>query len=207
MPVLIEAFAPSASKSSFTSIDVSLVDRLIALCRTSSLLVVESYTSIPSTVSIAARKPRAKALNVDSTMWCALSPRSFTKRKLTPDSSASARQNTSVCAVGYVPMCDRPAVPGRPYGAKENVSNPCPPYNSTSHVAYASSNGLANRARAFVPAPAPALNIAFIAFPSARPLASNTSAPCGVPASAHSAHAAPSRVTRTDTPSCACAVS
>mmetsp|Transcript_1450 Transcript_1450/g.5523 ORF Transcript_1450/g.5523 Transcript_1450/m.5523 type:complete len:298 (-) Transcript_1450:4-897(-) len=164
--------------------------------------------------SISPRTHRANALNVASTMWCALSPLCFFRVIEKPSASVSASKNGSVKSVRYVPMHSRP-VPG-PYGARAKLRLPTP-NTSRTHVEYASSRGAANSAafRVLFSPPAqrhaatPGASVCLSASPSALPAARATSvSSSAVPLwSLHGSDRTPFRVTKTETPSCACDVS
>mmetsp|Transcript_9801 Transcript_9801/g.41150 ORF Transcript_9801/g.41150 Transcript_9801/m.41150 type:complete len:240 (+) Transcript_9801:1113-1832(+) len=121
MPVATVVADAAPSKSTATSMVVSFVARALRDARcsafgasvTSRSVALVDFTSA-SIWSINALVHRANALNVASTMWCALSPRRFKRVTSRFACVASADQNGSVRAVLYVPMRARPFEPSGP---------------------------------------------------------------------------------------------
>ena len=125
MPVATVVADAAPSKSTATSMVVSFVARAFRAARRSAGGALESFVASVSSRappppasnsiwSISALVHRANALNVASTMWCALSPRRFSRVTSRFALPASADQNGSVRAVLYVPMRARPLEPPGP---------------------------------------------------------------------------------------------
>ena len=102
-----ETPAPRPSSATRTSTAVSFVERARAAWRWGASSRAASAAAAarsaagpaPSRSSIARRRPRANALKVASTTWCALSPRILASSHRTPAAAHSSWKKGSVSAV------------------------------------------------------------------------------------------------------------